>query len=279
MIQLIADSGSSKTDWRLVKDDGETTSFQTQGLNPYHLSDLAIMHALDEHIVPNLRQMPDEIHFYGAGCAAEENKKLMSSCLNHSFPGAGIAIETDLLGAARALLGNSGGFIGILGTGSNTGIYDGQKITKSVDSLGWILGDEGSGVHIGKEIIKLWLRGNLSSHDEKKFLRFCQLSRDEIINRIYHQSAANEFLSRFAKFASEHPSKSISSVVASSFKDLMEKVIKLYNSATFSELNFVGSVAWHFKEILTTSAQIHHYSIGKIVQSPIEELVKYHSVK
>ena len=279
MIQLIADSGSSKTDWRWVKDNDAPTAFQTHGLNPYHLSDLAIMHALDEHVVPNLQQVPDEIHFYGAGCAAEANKQLMSSCLKHSFPDARIEVETDLLGAARGLLGDSSSFIGILGTGSNTGLYDGQKITKSVDSLGWILGDEGSGVHIGKEILRSWLRGNFSPADEKKFLRFCQVSRDEIMNRIYHQPSANQFLSRFAKFASEHPSKSISIIVATCFKDLMEKVIKLYKSENFTELNFAGSVAWHFKEILTTSANIHDYKIGKIVQSPIEELVKYHLSK
>lgn len=279
MIQLIADSGSSKTDWRLVKNNHTPTAIQTQGLNPYHLSDLAIMHALDEHVVPKLKGLPDEIHFYGAGCAAEKNKQMMSSCLNHSFPDARIAVETDLLGAARALLGNSGGFIGILGTGSNTGIYDGQKITKNIDSLGWILGDEGSGVHIGKEIIRSWLRGSFSPPDEKKFLRFCQLSRDEIMNRIYNKPSANQFLSRFAKFASEHPSKSIINVVANCFNELMGKVIKLYGSEDFSELNFVGSVAWHFREILATSAQTHSYVIGKVAQSPIEGLVEYHASK
>lgn len=279
MIQLIADSGSTKTDWRLVQPNVEPVAFQTQGLNPYHLSDLAILHALDEHVVPNLQQVPGEIHFYGSGCAAEKNKQLMSSYLKHSFPDARIAIETDLLGAARALLGNSAGFIGILGTGSNTGIYDGKKITKSIDSLGWILGDEGSAVHIGKEILKSWLRGNLSPQDEKKILRSCQLSRDEILNQIYHQPSANQFLSRFAKFASENPSKSISTVVSNCFNELMERVVKLYDSAAFSELNFVGSVAWHFREILASSARVHHFSIGKIVKSPIDGLVKYHSAK
>jgi len=276
MIQLIADSGSTKTDWRLLKNNDKPTAFQTEGLNPYHLSDLVILHILGENVLPHVQQVPDEIHFYGAGCAAEENKKEMIRCFKHFFPDAQIEIETDLLGAARALLGNSRGFIGILGTGSNTGIYDGQKITKSVDSLGWLLGDEGSGTYIGKEILRLWLRDFFSGEDEVKLSEFCSLSRDEIINRVYHGLNSNQFVSGFAKFAFECSSVNIKDVVANSFNDLMERVISLYDVSDFTKLNFVGSVAWYFKNILETVAQKHNYSLGKILQSPIEELVMYH---
>ena len=280
MIQLIADSGSTKTDWRLVKNNEQTTAFQTEGLNPYHLSDLVILHILGENVLPHMQQTPDEIHFYGAGCAAEENKQEMLSCFKHFFPDAQIEIETDLLGAARALLNDQKGVVAILGTGSNAGIYDGKKISKSFDSLGWFLGDEGSGVNIGKLILRDWLRGKFASKLSKALAQYCPLTRDEILQRIYNEEKPLAFVAGFAKFAHEQiASHQIKEILREAFYHFIREVTYVFKITSKTQLHFCGSIAWHFQNQLAEEVRGYELWMGTVLQSPIDALVKYHSSK
>jgi N-acetylglucosamine kinase-like BadF-type ATPase len=277
MIQLIADSGSTKTHWVLLKNSEVITTFETEGLNPYHYTDSAILKAIGENIIPKVKNAPDEIHFYGAGCAAEEKKQLMTSSFKKFFPRTAIKVETDLLGAARAILKDQKGVVAILGTGSNAGIYDGKKIVKSFDSLGWIMGDEGSGVYIGKLILRDWLRGKFVPKLRTAITEFCPINRDEILARVYDRQDAAAFIASFAKFAQQEiASQQIKNILREAFYHFVAEVVYVFKFPSRTQINFCGSIAWHFKNQLAEEVRGYELQMGAVLKSPIDELQKYH---
>lgn len=278
MIQLIADSGSTKTDWRLTNKKETVAAFQTPGLNPYHQNDITIKNIIDSSVISNLDSLvPEKIFFYGAGCAAPENCMILSSCLTHYFPGSEISIQTDLLGAARAILKSFHGFVAILGTGSNSGLYDGSKITKTVDSLGWIIGDEGSGSSMGKMILKKFLRKEFPSSLEAGFSEFCRMNRDQIIQQLYAAGSGKAFAAGMMHFARANlDDLFIYQILLESFEEFVREVVCRYELAEGTALNFAGNVAFHFQKPLGEVLIKHRYAAGMVVQSPVDELVKFH---
>jgi glucosamine kinase len=277
MIQLIADSGSTKTDWRLVRENG-IHPFSTEGLNPYHRSREDIVDSLKKNVLPETHGAPVErIYFYGAGCAAPDKKLLVKEALASCFHGAEIFVDSDLYGAVRALLGDKEGFAGIIGTGSNSCRYNGNAIVETIPPLGYILGDEGSGTHIGRHIIKECLRNNFDPELEKRLLDFCGLDREEIMDRIYRNPDARQFLAGLVKFAFQNIGNAqILRIINYCFAQYFSNMVKPYKLNAGYHLNFTGSIAFYFRQQLTTVLEEQGYIVDRILQSPVDGLVQYH---
>jgi glucosamine kinase len=274
---LIADGGSTKTCWCAVHVDGEIVYFNTEGYNPYFVSSSYISESLKKSLPAGFKANDvKQIRFYGAGYS-EYTANILSEALNAVFPNAKADIELDLLAAARALLFNKAGFASILGTGTNTGIYNGYEIIKSIDSLGFMLGDEGSGSSIGKKLLGDYVRGFTPENIRKKFWDTYQLSPDEIINRIYTQPMANRFCAGFCLFVNENINEVYCyNLVKTSFEELFTNLISRYPDYQAYSFNCIGSVGYNFKPILEEVAHKFNMQLGRILESPIEELVKYH---
>ncbi len=269
---LIADSGSTKTHWAILENNS-VNYVETEGINPLFSTKNDV-----EKLLKILKNIPyDAIYFYGAGYVDTEKcnnlKNIFTDLLNVKT----IEVHTDLLGAARALCGNSPAIACILGTGANSCYFDGQAIVQNVPPLGFILGDEGSGANIGKNLLANCLKG-LTSNDLKiKLLDYLHLTYPEIIDHVYRQPFPNRFLAQISKFASQNiDNQEVKAVVEASFNTFVERNLKLYGNPDLP-VNFVGSVAFAFKDLLTQVLENQGFKIGKIIKEPIEELVKYHS--
>lgn len=288
---LIADSGSTKTDWCLRKDSEDMLNFTTQGINPFHQSLQAITDILNKEVLPSFAgsgKVPPEtgntnpsaeevkeVFFYGAGCTAEKGE-IVKEALQQAFPQATtLEVASDMLGAARALCGNRPGIVCILGTGSNSCYYNGRQITHNVSPLGYILGDEGSGAVLGKRLVGDCLKKQLPEELCNKFLAHYQLTLPEIIDRVYRQPMANRFLAEFSRFLYENRrEESIHQLLIDCFSDFIRRNVLQYPD---SELFFIGSIAYYFAEELKETAALHHLRIVSIVQRPMEGLVAYHT--
>jgi glucosamine kinase len=274
---LIADGGSTKTCWCAVHVDGKTVYFNTEGYNPYFVTSSYISDSLKKNLPPDFKANDvKQISFYGAGYS-EHTAKILIEAFNAVFPNARADVELDLLGAARALLFNKAGFASILGTGTNTGIYDGYEIIESIDSLGFMLGDEGSGGSIGKKLLGDYVRGLTPENILKKFWDIYQLSPDEIINRIYTQPMPNRFCASFCRFVNDHINEEYCyNLVKTSFEELFTNLVSRYPNYQAYSFNCIGSIGYNFKPILEEVANKFNMQLGRILESPIEELVKYH---
>lgn len=272
-MRLIADSGSTKTDWCIH----HTTIVHTQGINPFHQSDEVIQHILSDELFPQLppQKTIDEIHFYGAGCTPEKSL-IVKKALKELFPQAMIEVESDLLGAARALCGKEEGIACILGTGSNSCLYDGDQIISNVSPLGYILGDEGSGAVLGKRLASDCLKHQLPEPICQAFLQETKLTPANIIEKVYRQPQVNRFLASLTPFLSAHREvPQIHSLLISSFLDFFQRNVLQYKRHDIS-VHFTGSIAWHFQEEVKEAAHSLDIQTGKFIQSPIVELQKYH---
>ncbi|MBK9731759.1 MAG: hypothetical protein IPO83_10820 [Chitinophagaceae bacterium] len=277
MVQLIVDSGSTKADWRLMN-DGVISAFTTRGLNPYFLGKEELEEVIRLEVLPLISPtVINRIFFYGAGCGAEIRKQQVQHALRVFFPQTTLFIGTDLLGAAKALLKNDGGFVIILGTGTNSGLYDGKEIIQNIDSLGYLLGDEGSGAAIGKKILREYLRKLLPETLQKAFSIYSPLNREEVLHQLYKQPYPNRFLASLVPFAAIHVSNpAIQELIKESFRDFFRNIITHYQDYARYPFCCTGSVAFVFRELLQTVAAEYGVKIHKILQSPIDEMVGYH---
>ncbi len=272
---LIADSGSTKVDWRIICRDGSTHSVSTAGINPYFQTEEQIVEGLKENLVPFVKGKIEEVYFYGAGVAADKID-VLKSCFNTLFPGAVANAYTDLLAAARALCGNNAGIACIMGTGSNSCFFDGEKIADNVPACGYILGDEGSGAVLGIKLLSDYLKRQLPDDISKKFSEKYDLNYGAIVERVYRQPFPNRFLATFTLFLNEHrDNPHIHNLLKNAFGEFFKRNISQYDYKNF-KVNLVGSIAYHFSDILKEAAAENGMSIGKILQSPIEGLEEYH---
>jgi glucosamine kinase len=274
---LIADSGSTKTDWVLMNSK-EHARYKTIGYNPYFINSESIYHSITESLLPQFDpQLVESIYFYGAGCSTPENVEIVHKALTRCFINSKIFVGHDMLAAARALLGTRRGFAAIIGTGSNTCVYDGRDVEMNIDSLGYLLGDEGSGSYIGKKVVRDFMRGCLPEELDKKFREQYQMSNKDIFNTLYNKPLPNRFLAGFCLFADknkEHPH--IREIVMESFNDFFKNLVSKYPAYRKLEFNCVGSVAYAFKEMLETVATKYKMKTGNIINSPIDNLLQYH---
>lgn len=275
---LIADSGSTNTDWVLIKKDKIISSFVTSGFNPYFTKSEEIYIELKQKFPANLKISEiNKIFFYGSGCSAEEMKKIIYKGLRQMFINSEIEINHDLLGAARALFMNDSGITVILGTGASSCFYDGSIITERVPSLGYILGDEGGGDYLGKLFITDFLYGRLPENVHQTFLKKFRLNNNQIMHKIYKEAYPNRFLASFCEFISEQSKdSSINDMIIKSFTDLFVNNITKYENYKKYSIKITGSVGYYFKNQLLEVAKSFNANIDLIECSPINRLVQYH---
>ena len=280
-IILIADSGSSKTDWAWLENGREAGGFHTEGFNPYAASTEYIVKSTEPHIPASCsRERVTEVHFYGSGCF-DERVPVVAEALTTLFPNATPFVKLDLLGSARALLGRTAGFAAILGTGTNTCLYDGNDITMNIDSLGYLLGDEGSGTHLGKKLLADFIRERLPADTHAAFIAQYPIDKEIIFEQIYSKPLPNRYFAGFTPFLLERLQKGdafIRELVKSSFRELFTNLVSQYPGYRGLSFNCVGSVGHHFKDPLLEVADEFGMPAGKIIKAPIEGLVEYHSI-
>jgi|ERR1019366_777068 N-acetylglucosamine kinase-like BadF-type ATPase len=278
---LIADSGSTKTDWRLIDDTKKIHQFATQGFNPYFQSSHQIAASIKSELIPQLPlsifNFQFSIFFYGAGCEINSKKAVIKSALLQVFPLSVIEINSDILGAARAMCGSNPGIVAILGTGSNTCYYDRNKSIANVASLGYILGDEGSGAHIGKTFIQAYLNKEMPEDLSKRFYERTKLSLSDILDAVYKKPMPNRFLASFSKFIYQNLKEQfVIDLVANCFEQFFDKHICKYEKHKEIKLSCVGSVAFYYSNILRAVAAEKAVNIDKIIETPIAGLTLYH---
>ncbi len=277
---LIADSGATKTDWRVIYSRDDIRSFQTIGFNPFFIDSLHIRNELERELVPFIDSGQKEVFFYGAGCSAVEQCIIIEDGLKPIFPDARIKVESDLLGAARALCGHQEGIACILGTGSNSCFFDGKKITENVPSLGYLLGDEGSGAYIGKVLIKEILSLSAPSDIREMFANKYNYNKVDILTHLYKHEFPNRFLASFTNFVSENISHPfMQTLVHDAFCIFFDTQVLKYQRYKEVSIYFTGSVAFYFADILKNVAKERGIEIKNIVQSPIAGLIEYHLVE
>lgn len=270
---LIAESGSSKTDWLLVSNESET-KLSSKGYNPQIASSSFILEDLNDCFKKIDVSTIEDIFFYGAGCAAESSKNKLQKILCIFFTNSRITIESDLLAACRALLGNKEGIIGILGTGSNCCYYDGKKIHQKTTSLGYILGDEGSGNDIAKRVIKLALYNEIDSNTIDSIFGV-NFNPNELISSIYGADRINTYLASFMKkIYPLRNEESIKSQIIDSFNSYFVNHISKYSES--SKVYLAGSISVLFRSELEDIALLHGKTLEKCDSNPIEGLKKYH---
>ncbi len=285
---LIADSGATKTDWRFIDKKGNVHTFSTAGFSPLFWTSKEIADELNRKIPRKVKSqispkgvlrtnLKSQIYFYGTGCSSAARNKIVEVALKKVFPHSAPHIHHDILASARALLGRQKGIACILGTGSNSCYYDGKRITETKGGLTYILGDEGSGAHLGKEFIKAFLNHELPEKIHKAFLEEYRLDKDKIFQAVYHKKYPNRFLASFAKFVHQHLSDPfIHKIATQCLTEFFEKTICKYENHRHVPVGFVGSIASNFKNILRLIAKEKGVEINKIISNPIDELVKYH---
>lgn len=274
---LIADSGSTKTDWVLSANPQQV--IHTQGINPFHQSAAEMAAILSGELLPQL-SVGDvgSVCFYGSG-VRPELEPLMANLLKEAFPQAErVEAHGDLLGAARALCGRNEGIASILGTGANSCLYDGKAILQNTPPLGYILGDEGSGAVLGKLLVNALYKGRLSNEIVADFQRQTGLDMPAVIARVYRQPMANRFLASLCPFIHDHlGDPCLKSLVIDAFRDFFRINIAPYRRRDLP-VAFVGSVAWFFSEQLTEAAAAEGFCVGTVCRSPLLGLLRYHAV-
>lgn len=279
---LIADSGSTKTDWVYIENGTTQNRFTTEGINPFFMSKDAISVLLETKVLPNLRSDNSnlaEIHFYGAGCANEVASAPITDSLKRLFSSTSIiAVSSDMLGAARGICGNKPGIACILGTGANNAVYNGAHITSSIGSLGFWLGDEGSGSYLGKMLVVSYLQNELPKNLHLQFqLEYPEIDRLYVLDKAYKQATPNRFFATFTHFIGKNQKDPFFvQFIGDAFTLFVTKYILKHTESTSLPVNFAGSIAFYFSEILCQVLQHEGVKIGKIVKSPMEGLVDYH---
>ncbi|MBL4669644.1 MAG: hypothetical protein JKY30_10330 [Flavobacteriales bacterium] len=274
---LVADSGSTKTDWRLIDEKGKVRQFSTIGFNPYFINSTDILSELTTSTISAIKGNVSKVYFYAAGCSTQENKDVVREPLTTFFSNAKIEVEHDMLAAARATCSKKRGMVAILGTGANSCLYNGIEIVENVRALGFILGDSGSGADIGKTFIKAFLGGELSLEIEEKFKKEYNLNADSILDAVYKKALPNRFLAGFSHFIFNHiDNPDIQKMVEHRFELFFEKNICKYSDYENNTLHLVGSIAFVYQEVLKKVALKYNVKIGKVIKQPIEELVNYH---
>lgn len=277
---LIADCGSTKIDWCVVNDGKVVEQIFTSGINALLMTEEQIRETLAAELAEKVKGYAIEsVYYYGAGCLFDDVCANVRRAIAHNVPTAKtIEVHSDLLAAARALCGQNEGIACILGTGSNSCYYNGKEIVDNVSPLGYILGDEGSGAVLGKLLVGDVLKNQLPKELCEKFLAEYDLDRQKIIEGVYKKPAANRFLASLSPFLIKNIEEpAIHRLVLNAFKSFFVRNIENYSNYKSMPVSFVGSVAFYYKDVLAEAAKALDITIGTIIKSPMEGLVKYHS--
>lgn len=279
--KIIADSGSTKTDWVVIDEDSTLVErVKTVGFNPYFQSSEFILNEVEKGFahLAEIHESVAEIHYYGAGCSSKEKNKIIKDALKSLFPKSVIFVNHDLVAAARATLGTTDGIACIIGTGANSCLWLNNTVINNIPSHGYIFGDEGSGSYLGIELLKLYLGDQLEPELKIKFERTFRLSKDQILNATYKEKGPNVFLASFATFYTpniEHPQ--MRKIMKEGFQLFFIKRVLPYENFKNYKLGFVGSIAFYFSDILHEVAESYGVEIESICKCPIDNLVDYHA--
>mgnify|MGYP003480188782 CR=1 FL=1 len=276
--KLIADSGSTKAEWCLL-DGKKKRTFITEGLSPYFLSGEQIQKILEEKLRAKMKNIePDEIFFYGTGCSNPDNVKLVKKAIQTVFTKSAVAVDHDLMGAAKALCGNEKGIACILGTGSNSCYYNGKKIIKNSPGLGYVLGDEGSGAYLGKKVIQYFLYNTFDADLMDRFVAKFQVSSYDLLDAVYKKPLPNRYLASYAIFLAENRGHyMVENIIEDGFNDFFFNHVYKYRESWTLPVNFIGSVAYGFRDVLKDMCNTYELQLGKVLQKPMDGLVKFHS--
>ena len=277
-VKLIADSGATKAEWSLLL-NGKQKTILTQGISPYFLSEEQISDILAKELTPHVKNAGvDEIHYYGTGCANPDNAKLVKRAIKKVFPSASIEVSHDLLGAARACCGKSKAMVANLGTGSFCCYYDGKKIAKETPGIGYALGDEGSGAYLGKRVVQYYLYNTFDEDLRARFDYKYVTNRAEILENVYKKPFPNRYLASFAMFLAENRNHyMIENIIEDCLNDFFFTHLCKYKEIWKYPLNFVGSVAFGFKDVLEELCHSYEFELGKVLKKPMSGLIEYHS--
>ena len=277
---LIADSGSTKTDWCVVENGVLVQQIFTKGTNPFFQSEEEISNEIATALLPELKTDEfDAVYFYGAGCGFPDKIEIVHRAISKQLKVKGnVEVATDMLAAARGLCGREAGIACIMGTGSNSCYYDGENIVANVSPLGFILGDEGSGACLGKLMVGDLLKNQMTPELKEKFLKQFNLTPADIIDRVYRKPFPNRFLASLSPFLSQNINEPcVHELVLNSFKAFFKRNIMQYENYQNLKVNLIGSVAFYYKEVLAEAAEAMGIQLGTIIQSPREGLIKYHA--
>jgi glucosamine kinase len=274
---IIADCGSTKCDWLLIRGIRDQFLENTVGFSPFFHTSAEITGILKEQLLPKIEaDKVEQVWFYGTGIHDEHRAEIVAEGLRAAFPKAEVDVRHDLLGAARATCGHTAGIAGILGTGSNSCYYDGTKIVDNVPSLGWLLGDEGSGTHLGKALLRAVFYRELPADLAIAFKEAYPGDPLEIKDRVY-EKGANAYLATFTRFLGDHMHHPfIKDLVSASLGEFLDRHVCKYSGHQHVPIHFVGSIAHHFQAILVTCMEERRLKLGKIVRKPIHTLADYH---
>ena len=277
-LKLIADSGSTKTEWCILKNN-KPHVFTSQGMSPYFVNSEGMEKIIREEVIPFLKKNKvEEIYFYGTGCKNPANMKMIKKVFKYIFPDAFVVVDHDLSGAAKALCGNDKGIACILGTGSNSCYYNGTRIVKNSPGLGFILGDEGSGAYLGKKVIQHFLYNFFDDDLRARFDAKFVTTDSEILEAVYKQPLPNRYLASFAIFLAENRGHyMIENIIEDGLNDFFYTHIIHYRESPKLPVHFTGGIAFGFKDVVVQLCQGYGLQSGNILKSPMEGLIKYHS--
>lgn len=279
MTILIADSGATKCEWCYI-DGKKNTTIMTQGISPYFLNIPEMESILLNELVPSLKKkVPDQIFYYGTGCAAPENAAMVKKAIKKVFTSSEIHVTHDLMGAARATCGDEKGICCILGTGSNSCYFNGKKIVKNSPGLGFILGDEGSGAYLGKKVVQYFLYNTFDEELMYRFNETYKTDKVEILDHVYRGPFPNRYLAEFTKFlAANRGHFMIENIIEDGLNDFFFQHLNKYNESWKNPIHFVGGVAHGFQDVIKDLCESYEFELGSILKNPMEGLVTYHSL-
>lgn len=275
---LIADSGATKAEWCLLNNGKKKTVF-TPGLSPYFLTTDAIADLVRQQLAAKIKNIAvDAIFFYGTGCANPENAKSVKKALSSVFPSAKVTVNTDLMAAARAVCGREKGIACILGTGSNSCYFNGKVIVKNSPGIGYVLGDEGSGAYLGKKVVQYYMYNTFDEDLRARFDAKYVTTPTEILDNVYKKPLPNRYLASFTMFLAENRGHyMIENIIEDGLNDFFFQHLNKYNEVWKYPVNFVGSVADGFKDVIQNLCASYEFELGKILKNPMQGLSKYHA--
>lgn len=279
MYILLADSGSTKTDWVVIDNGRVIAEYKTIGFNPYFQTTEQIYDELILNLKPFVSEYLPQVevlYYYGAGCSNEINCKIVGDGIKAALDLKKVNIGHDLLAAARALCGTESGIACILGTGSNSCLYDGKEVAENVPSYGYMFGDDGSGAHIGKTLVQAYFDGELPSKIKTAF-EAKGYHREEILDNVYKKGMPSRYLASINSFVSDNIKEPyMKKLVKQCFVGFFHKQIEKYTDSRKYKVHSVGSIGFYYKSILAEVANEEGYTLGRVIQSPIEGLIEYH---
>jgi N-acetylglucosamine kinase-like BadF-type ATPase len=278
MALLIADSGSTKCEWCVV-DGKKTKRIFTTGISPYFLNGEEIKALIEKELTGKLKNVSiEEVFYYGTGCKNPDNRKMVKKALQKVFVDAEISVDHDLSGAAKGLCGDKKGVACILGTGSSSSFYNGSKIVKERTGLGYILGDEGSGAYLGKNVVQYYLYGTFDEELKYRFEQKFNVSEAEMLTNVYKGEFPNRYLASYAVFLAENRGHfMIENIIEDGLNDFFFHHICKFTESWSNPINFVGSIAHGFKDVITDLCHSYEFEMGTILKNPMDGLIKYHS--